>query len=125
MRRVLAHHFADDTRALARSPIRLQPHLLHGEKYSAVDGFQAVADVGEGAADDHRHGVVEIGPLHFLFNVDGLNVQRTGAIATGRRSKRKFGILIVWHVRSWLLALGVLATAHRIHSDAANGAGIL
>ena len=79
VRMVLAHHFADDASAFARGPIRLQPHLLHGVKNAAVDGLQAVADVGERAADDHRHRVVEIRPLHLLFNVDGLNVQRTGA----------------------------------------------
>ena len=97
VRMILAHDLADDAGALARGPVRLQPHLLHRKKYAAVHGFQAVADVGKGAADDHRHGIVEIGPLHLLFNVDGLNVQRTGAIAAGRRSEGKFGILIVWH----------------------------
>ena len=97
MRMVLAHDFADDAGAFARSFIRLQPHLRHRVKNSAVDGLQSVADVGEGAADDHRHGVVEIRPLHLLFNVDGLNVQRAGAIAAGRRSEGKFGVLIVSH----------------------------
>jgi hypothetical protein len=63
-----------------------------------MDGLEAVADVGQGAADDHRHGIVEIRPLHLLFNVDGMNVQRTGAIAAaGRRSEGEFGVLIVSH----------------------------
>ena len=97
VRMVLAHDVADDAGAFARRPIRLQPHLLHRKKNSAVDGFQSVADVGERAADDHRHRVVEIRPAHLLFNVDGLNVQRTGAIAAGRRSQGKFWILIVSH----------------------------
>ena len=98
VRMVLAHDFADDAGAFARSAIRLQPHLLHRVENAAMDGFQSVADVGQRAADDHRHGVVEIRPLHLLFNVDGLNVQRAGAsIATGRRSERKFRVLIVSH----------------------------
>ena len=84
---VLAHDIADDASAFARRPIRLQTHLLHCKKNSAVDGFQAIADVGERAADDHRHGIVEIRPLHLLFNVDGLNVQRTWAFAARRRSQ--------------------------------------
>src|ERR1039457_1805994 len=62
-----------------------------------MHGLQSVAHIGQGAADDHRHGVVEIRPLHLLFNVDGLNVQRAGAVAAGRRSEREFRILIVWH----------------------------
>ena len=76
---VLAHDFADDAGAFARGLVGLQAHLLHGVQNSAVDGLQSVADVGQRAADDHRHGVVEIRPLHLLFNVDGLNVQRAGA----------------------------------------------
>src|ERR1019366_2871633 len=97
MRMVLAHDFANDAGALARRAIRLQPHLLHSKKYAAVDGLQSVADIGQRAADDHRHGVVEIRPLHLLFNVDGLNVQRAGAFAAGRRSEGKFRVLIVSH----------------------------
>ena len=97
VRMVLAHDFADDAGAFARGAVGLQPHLLHGVKNAAVDGLQSVAHVGQRAADDHRHGVVEIRPLHLLFNVDGLNVQRAGAIAAGRRSEGKFGVLIVCH----------------------------
>src|SRR5215467_10903259 len=101
---VLAHHVAHDAGAFARSAIRIQPHLLHRVENAAVDGLQAVADVGERAADDHRHRIVEIRTAHLFFNVDGLNVQRTGAttIATGRGSQGKFWILVVRH----FLALG-------------------
>src|SRR6202011_3401676 len=83
--------------ALTRGPVGLQPHLLHCKKNAAMDGLHAVADVGKSAADDHRHGVVEVRPLHLLFNVDGLNVQGTGAIAAGRRSQREFRVLFVSH----------------------------
>jgi hypothetical protein len=98
VRMVLAHDLADDAGAFARSPIRIQPHLLHGVKNAAVNGLQSVANVGQGAADDHRHRIVEIRAAHLLFNVDGLNVQRAGAIAAGRRSEREFGILVVRHM---------------------------
>ncbi len=95
---VLAHDLADDAGAFTRGAIGLKTHLRHGVKNAAMDGLQSVADVGQGAADDHRHGVVEIRPLHLLFNVDGVNVQRAGAIAAaGRRSEGKFGVLIVSH----------------------------
>ena len=99
MRMVLAHDFADDAGALARGAVGLKAHLLHGVQNAAVHRLQSVADVGQSAADDHRHRIVEIRLPHLLFNVDGLNVQRAGtAVAAGRwRSQRKFGILIVRH----------------------------
>src|SRR5215475_10749793 len=70
VRMIPAQHVADDG---GRFPIRFagrQPLLVHRVKNSSVDGFQAVADVGQRAADDHRHGVVEITTLHLVFNVD-------------------------------------------------------
>ncbi len=98
VRVVLAHDFADDAGAFASGPVGLQPHLRHRVENAAVDGLQSVAHVGQRAADDHRHGIIEIRPAHLLFNVDGLNVQRSGAIAaTGRRSERKFRVLFVCH----------------------------
>jgi len=43
-----------------------------------MDRLQTVTDVGERAADDDRHRVIEIRPTHLLFDVDGLNVQGAG-----------------------------------------------
>ena len=88
-----------------RAHLRVAPpgakaHLLHGVENAAMHRLQSVADVGQGAADDHRQGIVEIRPLHLLFNVDGLHVERagaSGAVAAGRRSQGEFGILIVSH----------------------------
>src|SRR5208283_3709545 len=64
--------------------------------------LQSVANVGQSAANNHRQGIVEIRPLHLLFNVDGLHVEGAGAgrrltVASVRRSEREFGILIVSH----------------------------
>ena len=82
---VLAHDIADDSGALARGAIGLEAHLLHGVENAAVHGLESVADIGQSAADDHRHGIVEIRLAHLVFNVDGLNVQSAGtAIAAGR-----------------------------------------
>ena len=53
-------------------------HLLHGVENAAMHRLQSVAHVGQRAADDHRHRIVEIRPAHLLFNVDGLHVQRAG-----------------------------------------------
>ena len=70
----LAHHLADDRGAfdvLARGP---QVELVHREQDSAVDRLEAVADVGQSAPDDHRHGVVEIRRAHLLLEPARLDV---------------------------------------------------
>ena len=96
---VFAHHVADDAGALARGTIGLKAHLLHGVENAAVHGLEPVADIGQGAADDDRHGIVEIRLAHLVFNVDGLNVQCAGTAiaAAGWWSQGEFGILIVRH----------------------------
>ena len=103
VRVVLAHDFADDAGAFARGADWVEAHLLHRVENAAMHGLESVANVGKRAADDDRHRVVEIRPAHLLFDVDGLNVQCTGAIAAaGRRSQGEFGILIVRHMSSEL-----------------------
>ncbi len=90
---VVAHDLADDLGALGVLLVVLQAHLLHGVEDAAVDGLEAVAGVGEGAADDDRHGVVEIGAAHLLFDIDG------DEVAAGRNAaiERELGVLIVCH----------------------------
>ena len=57
-----------------------QAHLLHGVQNAAMHRLQSVAHVGQRAANDHRHRIVEIRPPHLVFNVDGLNVQGAGEL---------------------------------------------
>ena len=73
---VVAHDVADDLGGLGVLLVELEAHLLHAVEDAAVDGLEAVADVGQGAADDDRHGVVEIGAAHLLFDVDGQHEER-------------------------------------------------
>ncbi len=96
---VLAHYVADDAGALAGGAVGLEAHLLHGVKNAAMDGFESVAYIGQSAADDDRHGIVEIRLAHLVFNVDRLDVQSAGAAfaAAGRWGQGEFGVLIVWH----------------------------
>ena len=55
---------------------------MHREEDAAVNGLEAVADVGEGAPDDNGHGVVDVGGLHLRADVaqdhilDGVGHQR-------------------------------------------------
>ena len=60
VRVVLTHHLADDERALAVRPGRLQRQVVHRVEHAAVDRLEAVADVGQRPADDHAHRVIEI-----------------------------------------------------------------
>jgi hypothetical protein len=47
-----------------------EAELVHAKKDAAVHGLQAVADVGQRTADDHAHGVIEVGLLHFRFDIN-------------------------------------------------------
>src|SRR5690606_27772740 len=48
--------------------------LCHGKKHTAMHWFEAVPDVRQGPADDHAHGVIEVGLAHFAFDGDRLNL---------------------------------------------------
>ena len=71
VRMILAQHVADDLGALLGGPVEVQAHLAHRVQNAAMDRLQAVADIGQRAADDHAHRVVEIRPPHLVFDVDG------------------------------------------------------
>ena len=62
----------------ACSPISCMPI-----ENAAMHRLQAVADVGQRAADDHAHRVVEIRPAHLVFDVDRDDV----LIAASRRQR--------------------------------------
>ena len=49
-----------------------------------MDRLQAVAHIGQGAADDHAHGVIEIRAAHLVFDVDGDVALVVTAIAAER-----------------------------------------
>ena len=85
----VAHDVADDLGGLGELLVELEAHLLHAVEDAAVDGLEAVTDVGQGSADDDRHGVVEVRPAHLLFNVDG--IEESGASAWDVGSGRAVG----------------------------------
>ena len=59
--------------------------LAHGEEDAPVARLEPVAGVRQRAADDHRHRIVDVGPLHLLFDVDALDAVRRVL----RRRRRK------------------------------------
>ncbi len=66
VRVVLAHHLADDEGGLAVGTVGLQGEVVHRVEHPPVHRLQPVADVGQGAADDHAHRVVEIRRAHLV-----------------------------------------------------------
>ena len=42
-----------------------------------MHGFQTVSNVGQRAAHDHAHRVIEIAALHFIEDRDGLDIGRS------------------------------------------------
>ena len=82
---IVTHDVADDLGGLGVLFVELEAHLLHAVEDTAVDGLEAVTHVGEGAADDDRHGVVEVRPAHLLFNIDGEHGEGAAALDGGVR----------------------------------------
>ena len=69
VRVVRAHHVADDVRALLVGPVRLHAVLVHAVEHAAVHRLQAVPHVGQRAADDDVHRVVEEARAHLLLEL--------------------------------------------------------
>ena len=111
VRVVVAHDVADDLGGLGVLLVELEAHLLHAVKDAAMHGLEAVADIGESAADDDRHGVIEVGAAHLLFEVDRRHEEgagaggRGGAITAGAACheiglQRAVGVRVLWGGRS-------------------------
>ena len=80
VRVVLAHHVADDARALARRPAVVVAALAHGVEDPPMDRLEAVAHVRQRPRHDHAHGVIEVGALHLLL--DRHDLDGTGRIGS-------------------------------------------
>ncbi|CAH0306650.1 hypothetical protein SRABI128_04361 [Microbacterium sp. Bi128] len=69
VRVVLAHDLAHHAGTLVEGAFRAVAAVEHRIEHAAVDGLEAVADIRQGTAHDHSHGVVEVGALHFGLQV--------------------------------------------------------
>ena len=67
VRVVLTHRLADNTRRLLERLVVAHAELHHSVEYAALHGLQTVARVGQRAAHDDAHRVVEIALLDFFF----------------------------------------------------------
>ncbi len=87
VRVVLAHHLADDARRLHIGAIGREVVLVGGEQDATVHRLQPVAHVGQRAADDDAHRVVEVGAAHLVGDGHGTHVRagrRRGRVVVGR-----------------------------------------
>ena len=76
VRVVFADDVADDARGLLVGLVPVVAELAHRVQDAAMHGLQAVAHVGQRAAHDHAHGVVEIRLAHLVFEIHGKNFAR-------------------------------------------------
>jgi len=72
VRVVLAHDVTDNARALEEAAVGPVAAVVHRVQDADVHGLEPVADVGQGAADDDRHRVVDVAALHLDLDVDRL-----------------------------------------------------
>ena len=91
VRVVVAHDLADDAGGLGEGRGGAVAAVVHGVQDAPVNGFEAVAHVGQGAPDDDAHRVVQVGALHLLLQVDL-------ADALGVRDVPRVGGSLVAHV---------------------------
>ncbi len=84
------HRLADDPRALARRSAGRQPQVEHRHQDPPLRRLQAVADVGQRPADDHRHRVIEVALLELLLDLQRLRRQVAGRRRRGSAHSRSF-----------------------------------
>ena len=70
MRVVFAEHLANDTGRLAVGAVEADAHIVHGIQDAALDGFETVACIRQGACDNDAHGIVEVCLLHLAVDVN-------------------------------------------------------
>ena len=80
VRVVLTHDLADDAAALVVAAVGAVAAVVHRVDHAAVHRLEPVAHVGQRAADDDRHRVVDVAALHL-----GVEVDRFGAVVLDRR----------------------------------------
>ena len=94
VRVVLTHHVTDDARALGEAAVGAVAAVVHRVEHPAVHRLEPVAYVGQRAADDDRHRVVDVGALHRGLQLDrldpaaGARAPSVGAAAGGGLSRR-------------------------------------
>ena len=70
VRVVLTHDVTDDARALGESAVGSVAAIEHRVEHAAVHGLEPIAYVRQRARHDDAHGVVDVGALHLVLQLD-------------------------------------------------------
>jgi len=70
VRVVLTDHVTDHTGGFLVRLVPVVAQLAHGVEHATVHRFQAIARVRQRTADDHAHGVIKVGLLELVFDID-------------------------------------------------------
>ncbi len=93
VRMELAHRLADGARRFVVALVGGEFELVHRVENAPMHRLQPVAHVGQRAADDHAHRVIEIAALHFVEDRNRLDV--------GGAAGRGAAILVVGQFRGF------------------------
>ena len=105
MRMVLADHVADRAGGLHMGTGGRISALVHRVQDAAMDGFETVAHIRQGARDDDAHRVLEEGGLHLLAQIRGahdgalaaVGVLDDGAVGVGHVHHHRLRARLVGH----------------------------
>src|SRR5207302_1480431 len=78
VRVVGTHDLTDHVSGFTELGVVAQPLVVHDVEDAAVDRFEPVTDVWEGAGHDHAHGVIKISRLHDVFDADSFDRSDVG-----------------------------------------------
>ena len=70
----LTHYVANHAGTLIEGSVRAVAAVVHRVDHAAVHGLEAVTHIRQGAANNNRHCVVQVGTLHFGLQVHLFNV---------------------------------------------------
>ena len=70
----LTHHVANHAGALIEGSVRAVAAVVHRVDHAAVHGLETITHIRQGAANNNRHCVVQVGTLHFSLQVHLFNV---------------------------------------------------
>ena len=68
---ILTQYFTHNSRTLPGGFVIIHPQFVHGKKDPSVYWFQTIPYIRQCPAYDYTHGVIDVGRLHLLLNVDG------------------------------------------------------
>ena len=95
VRVVLTHHVTDDARALREAAVGAVAAVVHRVEDAAVHRLEPVAHVGQRAADDDGHRVVDVGLLHRASAARSAGCARRRCRSRRRRRRCPVGISVI------------------------------